>query len=102
MPKPNIPSTDRRDAARIEPPGIMHIDAKHQGEPIADAQILNISRHGVALRCSNVFVPGERISFSVNRGVAPVLARVLACEPMEDGWFRLRCRCILGGFDISD
>ena len=41
------------------------------------------------------------VAFNVGKGTAPVLCRVLACERTDDGWFRVRCQCLLGGFDLD-
>lgn len=68
--------------------------------PISDAQVLNVSMGGVAIKTRVPMRPGERLSFSTDLHAPPILAEVLACEPLDDAepCFRVRCRCLLGGF----
>jgi hypothetical protein len=68
--------------------------------PVSDAEILNISANGVAIRTRVALKPGMRRSFSTGSGRPPVLAEVLATETEADGSFRVRCRCLLGGFEV--
>lgn len=92
---------DRGAGIPIEPPGIVRINFDQQQDPIADAQVLNMSPGGAALRSRSPVVPGERIAFNLGQGHPPVLCGVLGCERTDDGWFRIRCKCILGGFDLD-
>jgi hypothetical protein len=68
--------------------------------PISDAVILNVSRGGVAIRTRVPLKPGDRLSFTTDGHHPPILAEVLAVEPVGDGSLRVRCRCLLGGFDV--
>jgi hypothetical protein len=57
---------------------------------------------------------GQRLSFSVTTSgaagsgprlrvgqPAPILAEVLAVDPIEGGMFRVRCRALLGAFEAA-
>ncbi len=68
--------------------------------PVSDAEVLNVSANGVAIRTRIALKPGMRLSFSTGSGRPPVLAEVLAADPEADGSFRVRCRCLLGGFEV--
>lgn len=68
--------------------------------PISDAQVINVSSQGIAIATRMPLHPGARLSFFPDPAMPKVTAQVLACEPLEDGRFRLRCRCILGAFDV--
>lgn len=87
----------RHDVLDLQPPGVLLVD--HGGEVLQDVQILNISKQGVALSSSKAVPTGERLIFSVAENRAPIHCEVLACEPFDDR-YRLRCRCIMGGFDV--
>lgn len=100
MAGPQVGQHERRRALRIEPPGLIRVEAG--GDAIAEAEVLNISTNGAAVRLRKPVLPGERVAFSVGGGRAPITAQVIACELGEDGWFRIRCRCILGGFDLDE
>lgn len=100
MSQPMTTSQERRDAIRIEPPGLMPVNFDNGRESIPDAEVVNISEGGAALRSPKPLIPGERIAFNVGGGRAPVLCQVLACHRAQDGWFHVRCKCILGGFDL--
>jgi hypothetical protein len=91
---------DRRRHPRIEPPGLMIVSAYGSMRNIADATVLNISVGGAALQTSEPILPGERLSFSTGDGRAPVHCQVLTCAEVDDGQYLIRCRCILGGFDL--
>ncbi len=67
--------------------------------PLSDAQVINVSRDGIALRTLTPMHPGERLSFIAEPHAPPILAVVLACESLPDGAFRIRCRCLLGEFE---
>ena len=101
MTAPNTTATERRTGIRIEPPGIMPMSVEAHGNAILNAEVLNLSTGGAALRSPKVMTPGERIMFAVGRERAPVTCIVLACEKLDDGWFHVRCKCILGGFDLN-
>lgn len=93
---------ERRRAIRLEPPGLVLVDFENRSEPIHDAEVLNLSEGGAALRSPSPVTPGERVAFNVGGGRPPVLCQVIGCERMDDGWFRVRCKCILGGFDLEE
>ena len=93
--------TERRRSIRIEPPGIMSMNVESAGNPIPNAEVLNLSTGGAALRTPKPLIPGERILFNVGGNHAPVTCSVIACEKQPDGWFHVRCKCILGGFDLD-
>ena len=91
----------RRMQITIEPPGVMLVNRQHPGgSAIPDAQILNLSEGGAAIRSPRAILPGERVAFNVGGGNAPVLCQVLACDLHPEGGFHVRCRCLLGGFDL--
>ena len=101
MNQPTRQREERRQSIRIEPPGLMSVNYQtNGGEPIADAEVLNLSVGGAELRSPKAIVPGDRIAFSVGGGHATITCQVLACDRLEDGWFHIRCKCILGGFDL--
>lgn len=96
---------ERRQSPRrfisIEPPGVMLVNhLTPGGSAIPDAQVLNMSEGGAAIRSPLPITPGERIAFNVGAGNAPVLCQVLACDRHAEGGFHVRCKCILGGFDL--
>lgn len=68
--------------------------------PISDAQVINVSSQGIAIATRMPLHAGTRLSFYPDPAMPKIVAEVLACEPLEDGRFRLRCRCVLGGFDV--
>ncbi len=99
----SVQQAERRAEDRIDPEQRMHVSRAVPVRTLYDAQVLNVSPTGVAIRTGSPIRVGERLRFSVNAAVpspAPVLAEVLACEPMDDGGYRVRCRCLLGGFDV--
>lgn len=67
--------------------------------PLADAEVLNTSAAGVALRTRVAVRVGERLSFRASPHAPPILAEILAVEAEAGGVFRVRCRCLLGGFE---
>lgn len=100
----SIPVTqaERRGSPRRQPTETIGVARTVPVLPLTDAQVLNVSATGVALRTAVPVRPGERLSFTVNHTAPPILAEVLAVEPMDDeqgSAFRVRCRCLLGGFD---
>ena len=98
----NVQQQERRHHERREPaPGEPAIRVRHALPvlPISDAVVLNTSPGGVAIRTSIPLNVGDRLSFAVHPNQPPILAEVLAREPLEDGAFRVRCRCLLGAFE---
>ena len=95
-----IKTDERRRSLRLEPPGLMLVSVAYGGESVPDAEILNMSEGGAALRSPRVLVPGDRVAFNVGGGRPPVTCQVLECSSQSDGWFIVRCKCILGGFDL--
>lgn len=93
--------TERRKTIRIEPPGLVPVNIDAGGSPIPDAEVLNLSEGGAAIRSPKALLPGERVAFNVGGGRPPVLCQVIACDRQADGWFAVRCKCILGGFDLD-
>jgi hypothetical protein len=67
--------------------------------PLGDAQVLDASKTGVALRTRVPLRPGDRLSFMIAPGMPLVFAKVLAREELPEGDFRIRCRCVVGGFE---
>lgn len=90
---------ERRRAARHEPKGPIGVSRVTPVLPLGDAQVLNTSAGGVALRTRVAVKVGERLSFRAADNAPPILAEILAVDPEPDGAFRVRCRCLLGGFD---
>ena len=68
--------------------------------PISDATILNVSASGIAIQTAVPLKVGERMSFSTTPNMPPILGEVLGCEATGDNQFRIRCRCLLGNFDV--
>ena len=105
MPPTFIGVSERRQSRRvqiaIEPPGVMLVNhLTPGGSAIPDAQVLNLSEGGAAIKSPIVMIPGDRIAFNIGNGHAPILCQVLACDRHPDGGFHVRCKCILGGFDL--
>lgn len=92
-------TTDRREDARMVPTSPMRITKAVPLLPIHDATVINVSAHGIAISTHVPLHEGERLSVHVEQGMPPVLVEVLACERIPGGLFRLRCRCLLGGFE---
>jgi len=79
--------------------------------PLTDAEVIDVSISGIAIRTRVPVKPGDRMSFRVpaqgltlrvdGGGGAPILAVVVACEPMEGGFYRVRCRALLGAFEAA-
>jgi hypothetical protein len=100
---PSVLEAERRAQDRAEPEHRIHVSRAVPVRTLHDVEVLNVSSHGVAIRAAAPIRVGERLRFSVNAAVpspAPILAEVLACEPMDEG-YRVRCRCLLGGFDVA-
>ncbi len=90
---------ERRRHTRREPTQRIRVTKAVPVLPLSDAQVINVSREGIALRTVTPMHPGERLSFIAEPHAPPILALVLACELLADGAFRIRCRCLLGEFD---
>lgn len=78
--------------------------------PLTDVEVLDVSSAGIAIRTRVPLKPGDRMSFRIPaQGLmglradlpAPILAEVLACEAMDDGFYRVRCRALLGAFEAA-
>lgn len=97
-----VVTADRRVEDRLETEARIHVARALPLRTLYDVQVLNVSPSGVAIRTLQPIRPGERLRFSVHAAVpapAPILAEVLACETLDDGSYRVRCKCLLGGFD---
>ncbi len=98
--RPPAPATDdRRAELRTPPADPIRTTTTIPVIPISDAVVLNTSTNGIAIQTRTPVTPGTRLSFSKSAEQPPILGEVLACEPLDQGWFRVRCRCLLGGFD---
>lgn len=91
---------ERRAAPRQSPHGPIGVQKVMPVLPLSDVQVLNVSSQGVALRTRVPVLPDERLSFTTSPGTPPILAKVVACEPLDDGGFRVRCECLLGEFEL--
>ena len=69
--------------------------------PLTDVEVLNTSPGGVALRTRTPLRAGERLSFTANPVMPPILAEVLTCDRLDDDTFHIRCRCLLGSFEAA-
>ena len=94
-----VQQSERRRHSRRSPKGPIRVTKAVPVLPLSDAQVINVSRAGVALRTMTPMHPGERLSFLAQPHTPPILAQVLACELLPDGAFRIRCRCLLGEFE---
>ncbi len=94
------PINDRREQSRYLPCGPISVHRTLPVLPLSDAEVLNVSAQGVALRSRVAVLPDERLSFTTGAGTPPILAKVIACEPLEEGGFRIRCQCLLGEFEL--
>ena len=92
---------ERRAEPRTTPASHVGVRRVMPVMPLSDAEVLNISASGVAIRTRVPLKAGERLSFAPGVDCPPILAEVLACEPVEDDIYRIRCRCLLGTFDID-
>lgn len=90
---------ERRAQARLEPLGPIGVRKMLPVTPLADVEVLNISSKGVAIRTRVALKAGDRLSFTTGAAVPPILAKVLACDPMDDGGYRVRCECLMGEFE---
>jgi hypothetical protein len=91
--------SERRVHPRIVPRRPIRVTRAIPVLPLSDARVLNTSVSGVAIATCVPLHAGERLSFQVGSGMPPILAEVLAVEPLEGEQYRVRCRCLLGGFE---
>lgn len=94
-----IQQAERRGEARFEYEQWIRIARAAPYLPISDASVLNVSSNGIAIRTRVPLNPGDRLSFTPDPHLPPVLGVVLAREPMGEGEFRVRCQCVLGSFE---
>jgi hypothetical protein len=90
---------DRRTQPRSEPLGPIGVRKMLPVTPLADVEVLNISPRGVAIRTRSALKVGDRLSFTTSAAAPPILAKVLACDPLDDGGYRVRCECLMGQFE---
>ena len=69
--------------------------------PISDAEVIDVSSGGIAIRTAVPIRVGEQLSFQVNPSQEPMIATVLATDRFEDGTYRVRCQCLLKQFDAA-
>lgn len=106
-------NNERRRQPRRKPPSGISASTVVPPIPLTDAQVLDVSKGGIAIKTRVPLKVGDRMSFRIPaqgvtigfrseaNGPAPVLAVVLAVEPMEDGFYRVRCRALLGAFEAA-
>ncbi len=102
---------ERRRQPRKKPAGAIAASTVIPPIPLTDAVVLDVSSGGIAIKTRVPMKEGDRMSFRVPAmgteprldtiGNAPILAVVLACEPMEGGFYRVRCRALLGAFEAA-
>ncbi len=97
--KRSTDQADRRAQPRCEPLGPIGVRKMLPVTPLADVEVLNISPKGVAIRTRMALRVGDRLSFTTSAATPPILAKVLACDPMDDGGYRVRCECLMGAFE---
>ncbi len=102
MVDPSNQPADRRKEPRFPATQSIRVRRTIPILPLSDAAVLNVSAGGVAIRTRVPLKPGDRLSFTADQGCPPILAEVLAVEPLDDGYLRARCRCLLGGFDVEE
>ena len=96
-----VPHDDRRRQPRIQPPGLLVVTRFGDMRRITNALVINISEGGAALRIAEAIAVGERLSFTVAPNQPPVHCEVLECTRVDDNNYELRCKCILGGFEMQ-
>ncbi len=107
----NQTSNDRRRHPRKKARGPIAASTVVPPIPLTDAEVIDVSTGGIAIRTRVPVKPGDRMSFRVpaqgltlrvdGGGGAPILAVVVACDPMEGGFYRVRCRALLGAFEAA-
>lgn len=95
-----IRHTERRDERRVPAGERAHMPRSLPLRPLFDADVLNLSPSGVAMRSIEPIPLGERLRFFPRPGAMPVLTEVLGCDVMDDGAYRVRCHCVSGQFDV--
>ena len=98
--RPRTKRVERRTHRRRKPAEPVQVVRVLPHAPLADAQVVNTSARGIALRTRTMLHPGDRLSF--HRAARPtVLGEVLASQAQDDGWRLTRCRCLAGGYDTA-
>jgi hypothetical protein len=102
---------ERRRHMRKQPRGAIAASTVVPPIPLTDVEVLDVSAGGIAIKTRVPLKAGDRMSFRVPAqsleprldtiGNAPILAVVLACEPIESGFYRVRCRALLGAFEAA-
>jgi|GEM_PF-1119412 len=104
---------NRRRHPRRKPAGAIVASTIVPPIPLTDAQVIDVSSHGIAIKTRVPLKVGDRMSFRIpapdssvtsridSLGSAPILAQVLACEPLENGFYRVRCVALLGAFEAA-
>ena len=95
----HTPSTERRQERRRVPRQSVRAMRVTPVLPLTDVQVLNVCASGVAFKTRTPVYEGEHLSFHLAEHAPPVLAQVLAREDLGDGYYRVRCRCLLGNFE---
>ena len=94
-----FPKTDRRKHPRHLAESLPRVARSVSVIPISDAEVLNVSSQGVAIRTSVPLEIGNRLSFFTNGHLPPILAEVIGREKLDGESYRVRCRCLLGRFE---
>lgn len=106
-------NNERRRHPRKKPQGGISASTLVPPIPLTDAEVLDVSTGGIAIKTRIPLKVGDRMSFRIPAqgvtvgfrseatGPAPVLAVVLAVEPLEAGFYRVRCRALLGAFEAA-
>ena len=106
-------TNERRRQPRRKPQGSISASTIVPPIPLTDAEVLDVSTGGIAIKTRVPLKVGDRMSFRISAqgvtlgfrseasGPAPILAVVLAVEPMEAGFYRVRCRALLGAFEAA-
>ena len=97
----DINQAERRQHPRHAPEGRIHVMRVLPNIPLSDAEVVDTSLGGLALRTRVALQPGDRLSFYLWTQAPPILGEVLAREEQEDGWFLVHCRCLVGGFGTT-
>lgn len=105
---------DRRRFPRAAPTASITASTVVPPLPLTDVEVIDVSAGGIALRTHVPLAVGQRLSFSVTANgptgngsrlrfgqPAPILAEVLAVDPIDGGLFHVRCRALLGAFEAA-